>query len=164
MLFLTFQLGNDRYAVEASRVVELLPLLTLKRLPQAPRGVAGLFNLRGKPVPAIDLNELSFGQPAQERLSTRIILVHYTDTSGRDYPLGLIAERVTQTLRKEAKDFIDPGIAVPKAPYLGPVLMDAKGPIQWLRTEHLVSEPFRQLLFSETMLGPPAAAAGGINA
>jgi chemotaxis-related protein WspB len=157
MLFLTFQLGPDRYAVEASRVVEVLPLLALKRLPQAPRGVAGIFNLRGQPVPAIDLNELSFGQPAQERLSTRIILVQYTDAQDRHHPLGLIAECVTQTLRKEPKDFLNPGITLAQAPYLGPVLMDVNGPIQWLHTEHLVSEPFRQLLFPQTQPGPATA-------
>ena len=40
MLFLLFQLGNDRYVLEASRVVEVVPLLALKQLPQAPEGVA----------------------------------------------------------------------------------------------------------------------------
>jgi len=50
MLFLLFQLGQDRYALEASRVIEVLPLVSLKRIPQAPRGVAGLFNYRGRPV------------------------------------------------------------------------------------------------------------------
>jgi chemotaxis-related protein WspB len=153
MLFLTFKLGNDRYAIEAIRVLEVLPLLTLKRLPQAPRGVAGLFNLRGSPVPAIDLNELSFGQPACERLSTRIIMVNYSDDAGHKHPFGLIAESVTQTLRKEPKDFVNPGITVAQAPYLGPVLMDSDGPIQWLYTQHLVSEPFGQLLFPKTNLG-----------
>ena len=49
MLFLLFQLGKDRYALEASRVVEVVPLLALKQLPQAPKGVAGIFNYRGPP-------------------------------------------------------------------------------------------------------------------
>ena len=112
MLFLTFQLGRDRYAIEAGRVLEVLPLLTLKRLPQAPSGVAGLFNLRGRPVPAIDLNELSFGRPAAERLTTRIILIEHTDSKGRKHPLGLIAEQVTQTIRKEPTDFVNPGVNI----------------------------------------------------
>ncbi len=154
MLFLTFQLGRDRYAIEASRVQEVLPLLALKRLPQAPRGVAGIFNLRGQPVPALDLNELSFGQPARARLTTRIVVVQHTDATGRKYPLGLIAEQVTQTLRKEPKDFVDAGVTVTKAPYLGPVLMDLQGPIQWLHTQHVVSEPIRQLLFPERTPAP----------
>ena len=54
MLFLLFQLGKERYALEATRVVEVVPLLALKQLPQAPKGVAGIFNYRGRPVPAGD--------------------------------------------------------------------------------------------------------------
>jgi chemotaxis-related protein WspB len=150
MLFLIFQLGKDRYAVEADRVLEVLPLLDIKRLPQAPKGVAGIFNLRGRPVPAIDLNELAFGHPTRERLTTRIIVINHTDANGRNHPLGLIAEYVTQTLRKEAKDFINARITIAGAPYLGPMVMDSRGPIQWLHAQHLLSEPIRELLFSQT--------------
>jgi chemotaxis-related protein WspB len=149
MLFLIFKLGKDRYAVEAKRVLEVLPLLAIKRLPQAPRGVAGIFNLRGQPVPALDLNELAFGQPARERLTTRIIVVMHADATGRSHPLGLIAENVTQTVSKNPKDFIDPGVAISGAPYLGPIVMDAEGPIQWLNSQQLLSPPIRDLLFSE---------------
>lgn len=148
MLFLLFQLGKDRYAVEARRVLEVLPLVELKALPQAPRGVAGLFNLRGRPVPAVDLNELTFGVPARDRLTTRIVVVNHTDGAGHERPLGLIAEYVTQTLRIEPEDFVDPGVTLPQAPYLGPVLMDSKGPIQWLHAQRLLAEPIRDLLFA----------------
>ena len=154
MLFLIFQLGKDRYAVEANRVLEVLPLVELKKLPQAPKGVAGIFNLRGRPVPAVDLNELSFGTPSRERLTTRIVVIEHTDAGGQTHPLGLIAEQVTQTLRKESRDFVDSGVSLAAAPYLGPVLMDGKGPIQWLHANGLISEPIRELLFP-----PPSAVA-----
>ena len=151
MLFLVFQLGKDRYAVEANRVVEVLPLLELKRLPQAPRGIAGIFNLRGRPVPALDLSELTFGQPARQRLTTRIILIQHADAEGQPRLLGLIAEYVTQTIRKDPSDFASPGVTLNSAPYLGPILMDSPLPIQWLHAEHLVSEPIRQLLGSDLL-------------
>ncbi len=151
MLFLLFQLGDDRYALDAGRVVEVLPLLELKRLPKSPSGLAGLFNYRGRPVPAIDLCELTLGHPAKECLSTRIILVNYADELGASHLLGLIAERATGTLRKEAKDFVDPGVKLGQAPYLGPVLMDSQGPIQWINEQRLLSAPVRELLFA----GPP---------
>ncbi|HLH56134.1 MAG TPA: chemotaxis protein CheW [Verrucomicrobiae bacterium] len=146
MLFLIFQLGNDRYALEADRVIEVLPLVELKSLPHAPRGVAGIFNLRGRPVPAVDLSELSFGTPSRERLTTRIIVIEHTDGSGQSRPLGLIAEQVTQTVRKETEDFIDSGVSLSSAPYLGPVFMDHKGPVRWLYAQRLISEPIRELL------------------
>ena len=151
MLFLLFQLGKDRYALEARRIVEVVPLLELKRLPQAPKGVAGIFNYRGQAVPAVDMSELTLGCPATERLSTRMILVYHPDGHGRNRLLGIIAEHATQTVRFEANQFQDTGVKIGAAPYLGPVLMDANGPIQWLYEQRLLSVPVRNLLFSETM-------------
>ena len=146
MLFLLFQIGEDRYALEASRVVEVVPLLALKHLPQSPPGVAGVFNYRGNPAPAIDLSQLTLGRPAQSRLSTRIIIVRWPGEDQPDRVLGLVAEHATEMLRKEPKDFVDPGIRLHAAPYLGPVLMDARGVIQWVHEKRLLSEPIRQLL------------------
>ena len=150
MLFLLFQLGNDRYVLEASRVVEVVPLLALKQLPQAPRGVAGIFNYRGQPVPAVDLCALTLGQPARERLSTRIIIVNLPDGGGASHLVGLVAEHATEMLRKEPGDFVESGIRIGAAPYLGAVLMDPQGPIQWVQEQRLLSEPLREALFSET--------------
>ena len=149
MLFLLFQLGNDRYALEASRVVEVVPLLALKPLPQAPKGVAGIFNYRGRPVPAVDVGALTLGQPASERLSTRIIIVNYPDDHGRNHLLGLVAERATELLRKDAKEFKDSGVKLGAAPYLGPILMEGRSAIQWIYEQRLLPEPVRQLLFAE---------------
>ena len=148
MLFLLFQLGTDRYALEASRVVEVVPLLELKRLPQAPHGVAGIFNYRGQPVPAVDLCALTLGQPASERLSTRIIIVNLPDARGTGRLVGLVAEHATEMLRKKPEDFVDSGLRIATAPYLGPVLLDPQGPIQWVHEQRLLAEPLRDVLFS----------------
>ena len=82
MLFLLFQLGQDRYALDTGAIAEVLPLVAITAIPQAPAGVAGLFNYRGAPVPAIDLSQLTMGRPARRRLNTRIIMVHYPDARG----------------------------------------------------------------------------------
>jgi chemotaxis-related protein WspB len=149
MLFLLFQLGNDRYALDASRVVEVVPLLEMKQLPQAPKGVAGIFNYRGRPVPAVDLSALTLGRPAGERFSTRIIIVNYPDDTGTHRLLGLIAEHATETLRKDPKDFVDSGVKLGQAPYLGPILMQDPSPVQWIYEQRLLPEPVRDVLFSE---------------
>src|SRR5260370_36636373 len=112
MLFLLFQLGDDRYALEAGRVVEVLPLVELKQLPRAPKAVAGLFNYRGRPVPTVDLCELTLGRPARDRMSTRIFVVKYPDEKGREQLLGLIPEQATETLRKDSRDFVDAGFGI----------------------------------------------------
>ncbi len=148
MLFLTFQVGQDRYALEATRVVEIVPFLDIKPLSHAPQGVAGIFNYRGRPVPAVDLAALALGRPAQELLSTRIIIVNYPDDAGANHLLGLIAEHATGMLRKSAQDFKDPGLKR-GTPHLGPMLMDGSGPVQWVQEERWLPPSVSKLLFSE---------------
>ncbi len=158
MLFLLFQLGKERYALPASKVVEVVPLLTLKALPKAPPGVAGIFNYRGSPVPAVDISELTLGYRSSECLSTRIIVVEYPDANGNNKLLGLIAEHATEMLRRDAKEFLDAGVKLANAPFLGPILMDAKGPVQLIQEQKLLDEPVRDLLFQEQLtLNPPTA-------
>jgi len=146
MLFLVFQLGDERYALDAGVVAEVLPLVRMKRIPQAPPGLAGLFDYHGAPVPALDLSELACGRPAQLRMSTRILLVRYPDEAGRPRPLGLIAERVTQTLRREAADFVASGVSPAGAPYLGAVATDGTGMLQRIDFDKLLSTTVRDVL------------------
>jgi len=146
MLFLLFQIGADRYALEAARVVEVIPLVELRKLPQTPRGVAGLFNYRGEAVTAIDLSELISGQPAAQRLSTRILVVRIAIEGHGPRWLGLIAERATGTLRRDPADFTPAGLTPLGAPSLGPVLLDEQGVIQWIQEQRLLPENLHQLL------------------
>ena len=146
MLCLLFQLGNERYALDARQAVEVIPLVAVKRIPQAPRGVAGIFNYRGRPVPAVDLSELATERPARELLSTRIIVVNVPDAAGRPQLTGLIAEQATSTFRCDENRFVDAGVTGHRSPYLGPVMMDPGGLVQLLRPEHLVNDSVRQQL------------------
>lgn len=149
MLYLLFQLGNDRYALEANRVVEVTPLLALKKIPGAPRGVAGLFVYRGQPVAALDLCELTLNRPARELLSTRIIIIRGGEPPHQQL-LGLIAEHATETLRREKADFVHAGMNLRATPFQGSVLMEGGRVIQLLDTDRLISEAIRErLLISE---------------
>jgi chemotaxis-related protein WspB len=147
MLFILFQLGDDHYALDAAQVAEVLPLVQVKKIPQAARGVAGIFTYRGAPVPVLDLSELALGRPAPARLSTRLLLVHYPDGWGRRRLLGLIAEKATETLRREPGDFADAGVNAHGAPYLGPVVTEPRGIVQWVQVDRLLPSPVRAALF-----------------
>jgi chemotaxis-related protein WspB len=149
MLFLVFQLGTDRYALQAAQVVEVLPLVNSKHVPRAPVGVTGVFDYHGTPVPLIDLTELAQGKPSRKWMSTRIILVNYRDKSGRVHLLGFLAEHATETMHRSEEEFADSGIAVADAPYLGSVLTDAAGIIQQIDIQNVLSESVGKHLFSE---------------
>jgi chemotaxis-related protein WspB len=148
MLFLLFRLGQDRYALEAAQVAQVIPLVDVKKIPHAPLGVAGVFNFRDAPVPLIDLSQLALGRPAQVRLSTRIVLVRYPDAQGKARLLGLVAEQATETVRLEPGEFRDAGVTAEGAPYLGPVLTAPDGLIQWIDADKLLSASVREALFN----------------
>jgi chemotaxis-related protein WspB len=149
MLFLLFQLGRDRYVLDVAQIAQVLPLVSFKQIPLAPIGVAGVFNYRGMPVPAIDLSQLAMGRPAHNRFSTRIILVHYRSDAGQTHLLGLVAEKVKETVRREAADFVASGVSNDAAPYLGPVAPDAHGLLQWIEVNNLLPAAVRDLLFKQ---------------
>ena len=150
MLFLLFQLGSDRYALEAGQVVEVLPLVSLKELPHAPRGVAGLANYREEIVPVIDLSSLALGRVAEQRVSTRLLMVRYSLPQGGERLLGLVAERATEMLKCAPEDFHETGVENDEAPYLGPVMRNDRGLIQRVDIASLLNDELRQALFHQS--------------
>ncbi|MBU4201291.1 MAG: chemotaxis protein CheW [Verrucomicrobia bacterium] len=149
MLLLIFQSGEDRYGLDASRIIEVVPLASLKHVPHAPEGMAGLLNYRGTIVPVMDLSALLTGTPSRARLSTRIVLV---DVSPEDSPapriLGFMAERVTETIRYREQDLQVSGVAVPGAPYLGKIMLDQYAMVQRIDPAAVIPESLKATLFA----------------
>ena len=149
MMFILFSIGNDRYALDTSHIVEVVPRIELWQIPKAPLYVAGLFRYRGRLVPVLDLCQLMQSQPCPVRLSTRILLVHYPGEDGLSQILGLMVERVTDTLTSHDVSFAPAGIAADDAPYLGEVATDEHGMIHRLHVEFLLPAPMRAALLSQ---------------
>lgn len=149
MLFLVFQLDAERYALEAAAVAAVLPQLEVRRLPQAHPAVAGVFGYRGEVVPLVDLCRLALGRPARAAMSTRIVLADYLDRNGAARRLGLLAERVLDTVRLQPQDFVPSGVDQPQARYLGPVARDAHGLLQRIGVRELLPEDVHELLFQQ---------------
>jgi chemotaxis-related protein WspB len=148
MLFLVIYVGEDRYAIDASQALEVLPLVCWKHLAGAPAGVAGVFNFHGTPVPLIDLSELMTGTPSRSWMSTRIIVVNRNAISGDGARLlGLLAERVTDTLRVSEGDFRHSAMTGDDTPYLGPIAIRPDGMIQRLNIENLLPADVQSRLF-----------------
>lgn len=137
MLFVLCQIGSNRYALPASQVVEVLPLVNLLPLPQAARGVAGVFNYHSEPIPVFDLTQVIVGQPAQFRVSTRIVLARQQIGTGESRTVGFLAEHATATFRCAAESLVPQALASTSCPWLGPVFTDAEGMIQTLDLSRL---------------------------
>ncbi len=140
MLMLVFYVGKNLYAIESSRVVEVIPQVSCREVHHVPEYVAGVFNYRGAIVPVIDLCQLIRGTASKAYLSTRIMMVNYPRPDGTTRCIGLMAERVIETMDRDEADFKDSGLQSGDAPYLGGIILDKKGLIQRLSLERLFSD------------------------
>lgn len=136
MLMLVCYAGNDRYAIESSRVIEVIPRVVLRKVYHLPAYVAGLFNYRGEIVAVIDMCHLIQGIPSNSHLSTRIIMLGQTNQDGKKQYLGLMAERVTETINQPVAGLADTN-SNRETPYMGGMFMDERGMIQYIKLDPL---------------------------
>ncbi len=144
MVYLLFQIGPDRYALEGSAIAAVAPCVRLKGIPGSAVGVAGVFDYHGTAVPVVDLSAMALNRPSRASLSTRIVVVHYEGAR----LLGLLAEKAVDTVRFGDGDFQDPGVS--GAPYLGPVATDSHGGmVQRVELARLLTPEVRAVLWRQ---------------
>ncbi|HHJ15016.1 MAG TPA: purine-binding chemotaxis protein CheW [Gammaproteobacteria bacterium] len=147
MLSLLFQLGDDRYALPASLIREVLPFVQAEALPGTPPWLCGLLNCRGEQVPALDLARLLYGRPALEAITTRMILVDYPLPDGDSRPLALVAEHVTETRRLEPEGFADAGLNRSDSPHVCRTTRHEGRLVRLLSLDQLLPQEVRDLLY-----------------
>ena len=102
MQLVVFELGDESYGVDISRVQDINRMQEITEIPHAPESVVGVINLRGRVIPGIDLRK-RFGLPeALHTKDTRIVVVHLDGNL-----IGVIVDAVSQVLRIPA-DIVEP--------------------------------------------------------
>jgi len=150
MLFLLFHVGEDRYVVDARKVIEVVPLVKLSNFPNTASYVAGLCNYRAVPVPVIDVRQLLDEIPSKQVMSTRILLAHYTSYSGQEHHLGLIVEHATETISLAVERFHRTASQTSEYNYVSNMMTDEKGIIQWIDVDHLLSKHDCDVLYGSS--------------
>lgn len=73
--YLSFKLGEEVFALDISKVREVLDFTTVTKVPQTPDYMRGVINLRGGVVPVVDM-KLKFGmEETRQTVNTCIIIV-----------------------------------------------------------------------------------------
>ncbi|MCL4531629.1 MAG: chemotaxis protein CheW [Actinobacteria bacterium] len=89
-----FELANEVYGVDISRVQEIIRMTTITRLPRAPEFVEGVINLRGKVIPVVDLKKRFGLQEGERTKASRIVVVDVGD-----HTIGMVVDAVSEVLR-----------------------------------------------------------------
>ncbi|MHB8844695.1 MAG: chemotaxis protein CheW [Nitrospirota bacterium] len=109
--YLTFQLADEVFALDITKVREVLDFTTVTKVPRTPDFLRGVINLRGGVVPVVDLR-LKFGMPGTERTVNTCVIITEVAVDGDTTVLGALADSVQEVLD------LDPGSIAP-APKIG---------------------------------------------
>jgi len=102
---LTFDLGDETFALEAVLVCEILDLLPCTAVPGADPLVGSVVNYRGKIIPIADLRRAFGMPPAEATLDSRIVVIA-TELAGEAIQVGLRTDKVHEvtTLRRDTSE------------------------------------------------------------
>jgi purine-binding chemotaxis protein CheW len=99
----TFWLDGDLFGVEVEHVQEVLRSQSITRVPLAPSAVAGLINLRGQVVTAIELRERLGRKPRPEGQEAVVIVVRLHGEA-----VSLLVDSIADVVDVDLRDFEAP--------------------------------------------------------
>jgi purine-binding chemotaxis protein CheW len=95
--YLTFGLASEEYGLPVLKVREIIKILSITAVPQAPAHVKGVINLRGKVIPVVDLR-LKLGFPAQEYNERTCVIVVEVLVQASKVMMGVVVDAVSEVL------------------------------------------------------------------
>ena len=101
--FLTFSLDNESYGIEIRYVTEIIGIQMVTQVPETPRYIKGIINLRGKIIPVMDIR-LRFRKEAVEYNDRTCIIVIEIGA----FSIGIIVDDVSEVLTIDEKEIVEP--------------------------------------------------------
>ena len=95
--YLTLRLGDEVFALDISKVREVLDFTTVTKVPRTPAFLRGVINLRGSVVPVADLR-LTFGMTMTEKSVNTCVIITEIEVDGETTLLGALADSVQEVI------------------------------------------------------------------
>ena len=100
--YLSFSVGKEHFALNVGRLVNILEMQNITKVPKAPEFMPGIINLRGEVLPVIDTNvKLGFG--LTETTKNTCILVIESKISDSKVRFGILVDSVQEVLEIEGE-------------------------------------------------------------
>lgn len=101
--FLTFIIGKENYGIEIKYVTEIIGFQEIFEIPELPKYVQGIINLRGKIIPVIDVR-LRFKKEKKDYNDRTCIIV----VDIKELTVGLIVDKVSEVLDINEENIVKP--------------------------------------------------------
>jgi purine-binding chemotaxis protein CheW len=100
---LSFRLDEEVFAIDVAKVINILEMSHITRIPKAPGYMKGVINLRGTVLPVIDLRT-KFGLPEKETTVDTSIIVLSINLDGESVLVGTLVDAVREVLELKTED------------------------------------------------------------
>jgi purine-binding chemotaxis protein CheW len=95
--YLTFSMAEEEYGIGILKVKEIIGMMAVTMIPQAPSYIKGVINLRGKIIPVVSLR-LKFGLEEIDYTDRTCIIVVEVKTSASNVLMGIVVDAVSEVL------------------------------------------------------------------
>lgn len=101
--YLSFNLANEIFGVSVRKVLEVLEIQRITKVPRTPEYVRGVINFRGEILPVID-TRMKFLMPSIEDTSKTVIIVLDLRLESKKVMIGAIADSVNDVFKATPDD------------------------------------------------------------
>jgi purine-binding chemotaxis protein CheW len=95
--YLTFKLTEEVFALDISRVREVMDFTTVTKVPETPDFMLGVINLRGSVVPVVDMR-LKLGMEETRNSVNTCIIIAEIELDGESTTIGALADSVQEVM------------------------------------------------------------------
>jgi purine-binding chemotaxis protein CheW len=89
--FLTFRLGNEKFAATLDKALNILEVMPITKVPQSPVYMKGVINRRGEIIPIIDIR-MKFGMEPLEYTKRTVIIIFRVEIQGESADVGALVD------------------------------------------------------------------------
>lgn len=101
--YLSFIVCNELFAVNVTKVLEVLQKQHVTRVPNAPNYIKGIINFRGEVVPVFE-SRMKFNLPFRADDEAYVVIVLDLSKDGEEFRIGALVDRVKDVINIEDKD------------------------------------------------------------
>lgn len=105
--FLSFTLGDEYFAINVAKVLNIQQLVQITKVPTAPDYMKGVINLRGTVLPIIDIR-MKFGMEPIEYKRDTVILVLNVEIDGEMVNAGILVDAVKEVFEIQQDEILPP--------------------------------------------------------
>lgn len=105
--YLSFKLGNELFAVHVSKILNILEMVPITRVPKSHESIVGVINLRGSVLAVVDIR-MKFDLAQSEYTKDTCILVMQVVIDEETIDVGAIVDSVHAVLEVDENQILPP--------------------------------------------------------